>query len=266
MNLRHERPSGLPESLKVESSGAVALLRISRPQKRNALDNETIAGIEQFFADLPPETRAVVVHGEGKHFCAGLDLNTVTDTDATEGIWHSRAWHRAFERIESGSVPVFAALQGAVVGGGLELACACHVRVADPTAYYALPEGQHGIFVGGGAAVRLPRLIGVARMMDMMLTGRTYGGEEGVTLGFSQYITEPGQALARARELAERAANNAALTNFAILQALPRIAEADPRIGSLMENLMAAIATADKDAKGRLRAFLEGRAPKVTQQ
>ena len=79
MNLRHERPSGLPESLKVESSGAVALLRISRPQKRNALDNETIAGIEQFFADLPPETRAVVVHGEGKHFAEDEKLSRYSD-------------------------------------------------------------------------------------------------------------------------------------------------------------------------------------------
>ncbi len=258
--------SGLPESLKVESRGPVALLRLSRPHKRNAVDNVTIAGIERFFADLPSDVRAVVIHGEGEHFCAGLDLNTVEETDATEGIWHSRAWHRTFERIESGSVPVFAALQGAVVGGGLELACACHVRVADRTAFYALPEGQRGIFVGGGASVRLPRLIGVARMMDMMLTGRTYGGEEGVALGFSQYLTEPGQALTRAIELAERAAANTRLTNFAVTQALPRIAEADPRIGSLMESLMAAIATADKDAKGRLRAFLEGRAPKVTRQ
>ena len=176
----------------------------------------TIAGIERFFADLPSDVRAVVIHGEGEHFCAGLDLNTVEETDATEGIWHSRAWHRTFERIESGSVPVFAALQGAVVGGGLELACACHVRVADRTAFYALPEGQRGIFVGGGASVRLPRLIEVARMMDMMLTGRTYGGEEGVALGFSQYLTEPGQALTRAIELAERAAANTRLTNFAV--------------------------------------------------
>jgi enoyl-CoA hydratase/carnithine racemase len=156
-----------------------------------------------------------------------------------------------------------AVLHGAVVGGGLELACACHIRVAERSAYYALPEGQRGIFVGGGASVRLPRLIGLARVMDMMLTGRTYGAEEGVALGFSQYLTEPGEGLARGLEIAARIAANAPLTNYAVLQVLPRIAEADPEIGLMMESLMAAIAGSDKDAKVRLRAFLEGRAPKV---
>lgn len=259
-----QQARSLPDSLAVEQRGAVAVLRLCRPHKRNALDDETVEAMGAFFAAPPPGTRAVVVHGEGGHFCAGLDLNSLTDMDATGGIAHSQRWHRAFERIEGGSVPVVAALHGAVVGGGLELAMACHIRVADRTAFYALPEGQRGIFVGGGAAVRLPRLIGLARMQDMMLTGRTYGAEDGAAAGFSQYVVDPGQALAKAVELAERAAQTAPLTTFAVLHALPRIAEADPRIGGLMESLMAAIASGDKDAKAGLRAFLEGRAAKVT--
>ena len=173
-----DQPALAAAGLAMEQRGPVLLLRLARPAKRNALNDAMIAAIGRLFADLPPGTRAVVVHGEGKHFCAGLDLNDVADTDATEGIAHSQGWHRAFERIADGPVPVVAALHGAVVGGGLELAIACHIRVADATAYYALPEGQRGIFVGGGAAVRLPRLIGLARMQDMMLTGRTYGAEE----------------------------------------------------------------------------------------
>ena len=253
----------LPESLSVEQRGAVAVLTLRRPHKRNALDHATVEGIGAFFAAPPPGTRAVVVAGEGAHFCAGLDLNTIEEMDATAGIAHSQRWHRSFEQIEGGAVPVVAALQGAVVGGGLELAMACHIRVADKTAFYALPEGQRGIFVGGGAAVRLPRLIGLARMQDMMLTGRTYGGEEGAAIGFSQYVVEPGEALAKAVEVAERAARTAPLTTFAVLQALPRIAEADPRVGGLMESLMAAIAAGDADAKASVRAFLEGRAARV---
>ena len=190
--MRQEAPS-LPESLAVEQRGAVAVLSLRRSHKRNALDDATVEAIGAFFAALPAGTRAVVLHGEGKHFCAGLDLNSLADMDATGGIAHSQRWHRAFERIESGTVPVVAALHGAVIGGGLELAMACHIRVADKTAFYALPEGQRGIFVGGGASVRLPRLIGLARMQDMMLTGRTYGAEEGATVGFSQYVVEPGE-------------------------------------------------------------------------
>ena len=249
--------------LAVEQDGPVTVLRLCRPHKRNALDDTTIAAMARFFAAPPPGTRAIVLHGEGEHFCAGLDLGAITDNDATAGIFHSQRWHRAFELIERGGVPVVAALHGAVIGGGLELAMACHIRVADGTAYYALPEGQRGIFVGGGAAVRLPRLIGLARMQDMMLTGRTYGAVEGEAVGFSQYVTPPGEALPRAMALAARAAQTADLTTFAVLQALPRIAEADRATGSLMESLMAAIAAGDKDAKARLHAFLRGQAPKV---
>lgn len=258
-----DQPALAAAGLAMERRGPVLVLRLARPAKRNALNDAMIGVIENLFAALPTGTRAVVIHGEGSHFCAGLDLNDVADTDATEGVAHSQRWHRAFARIADGPVPVIAALHGAVIGGGLELAIACHIRVADATAYYALPEGQRGIFVGGGAAVRLPRLIGMARMQDMMLTGRTYGAEEGAAAGFSQYLVGPGEALEKAIELAGRTAATAPLTTFAVLHALPRIAEADPRIGGLMESLMAAITTGDKDAKARLRTFLDGRAAKV---
>ena len=158
-----------------------------------------------------------------------------------------------------------AVLKGAVVGGGLELALAAHIRVAERTAYYALPEGQRGIFVGGGGAVRLPRLIGAARMADMMLTGRVYGAEEGQALGISHYLVDNGQGLAKGLELAGKIARNAPITNFAVIHALPRIAEANPREGFMMEALMAAVAQGSEEAKDRLRAFLEKRAKKVTE-
>jgi enoyl-CoA hydratase/carnithine racemase len=173
-------------------------------------------------------------------------------------------WHRVFERIEDGPVPVVAALKGAVVGGGLELAAAAHIRVAERSTFYALPEGQRGLFVGGGAAVRVPRLIGVSRMVDMMLTGRRYDAEEGVAVGLSQYVVEDGSGLERALELADRIAGNAPQTNFAVISALPRIAEANPREGYLMESLMAAINQGTDDAKLRIHEFLDGRGSKVT--
>jgi (methylthio)acryloyl-CoA hydratase len=255
--------SGLPETLRVTRLDEVTVLTLARQGKRNALNDETVRGIRCFFDDLPTGTKAVVIDGEGEHFSAGLDLSSLMERDAEAGIAHSRSWHRTFERIEFGEVPVVAALHGAVVGGGLELASAVHIRVADETTFYALPEGSRGIYVGGGASVRTARLIGVSRMMDMMMTGRTYGAAEGVALGFSQYVVPKGEALAKAVALAKRAAENAPLTNFAIIQALPRIAEADPAAGLLMESLMAAIAQDSDEAKSRLRAFLEGRAAKV---
>ena len=151
-----------------------------------------MAAIQHCFTDLPDDIRAVVIHGIGDHFSAGLDLSELRERDATEGLVHSQTWHRVFDRIQYCRVPVIAALKGAVIGGGLELACAAHIRVAEPSAYFALPEGSRGIFVGGGGSVRLPRLIGVARMADMMLTGRVYSATEGVVHGFSQYLTEAG--------------------------------------------------------------------------
>ena len=151
-------------------------------------------------------------------------------------------WHRALDRVQMGGVPVVAALHGAVVGGGLELAAACHIRVAEASTFYALPEGQRGIFVGRGAAVRLPKLIGVARMADMMLTGRMYSAEEGVNIGLSQYLVKSGEGLAKALELANKIAQNAPMTNFAITQVLPRIAEVGQDQGLMMEALTAAIA------------------------
>jgi (methylthio)acryloyl-CoA hydratase len=253
----------LPPSLRLERHGAVAVLRLARPAKRNALDDRTVLGIGAFFADPPADVRAVVLDDEGEHFCAGLDLNELSRTDAWAGVQHSMMWHRALGQLERGRLPVVAVLKGAVVGGGLELASAAHVRVAEESAFYALPEGQHGLFVGGGGSVRVPRLIGVHRMADMMLTGRVVDAAEGQTLGLSHYLTGPGGALDRALALAERIASNSPVSNFAILQALPSIAQANPTEGYLMEALMAAVAQDSTEAKERMRTFLSGRGGKV---
>jgi enoyl-CoA hydratase/carnithine racemase len=256
-------PAADTATLVIEQIGRVLTVGLNRPAKRNALNDGIMLAIGECFADLPADIGAVVVHGVGAHFSAGLDLSELTERDATEGLVHSQMWHRVFDRIQYCRVPVIAALQGAVIGGGLELACAAHIRVAEPTAYFALPEGSRGIFVGGGGSVRLPRLIGVARMADMMLTGRVYSAAEGVPLGFSQYLTEQGGAFAKAMELAERVAQNAPLTNFAVLQALPMIADASPQTGLLMESLMATVAQSDKEAKSRIRDFLDRKTAKV---
>jgi enoyl-CoA hydratase/carnithine racemase len=253
----------LPPSLQVERHGDVAVLRLARAAKRNALDDATVLGIEAFFVTPPAGVAAVVLDADGEHFCAGLDLSELTEIDTFAGVRHSMMWHRALGRIERGELPVVVVLKGAVIGGGLELASAAHIRVAESSAFYALPEGQHGLFVGGGGSVRVPRLIGAHRMADMMLTGRVLDAEEGQALGLSHYLTGPGEGLARALELAKRIAANSPVSNFAVLQALPRIAEANPAEGYLLEALMAAVASGSDQAKERMRAFLQGRGGKV---
>jgi len=254
----------LPGTLRVERQGAIAVLTLARPEKRNALSDETVLGMERFFAGLDDGVRAVVLDADGDHFCAGLDLSEMRERDTLAGVGHSRMWHRVFETIEHGRVPVVSVLKGAVVGGGLELAAATHIRVAEESTFYALPEGLRGLFVGGGASVRVPRLIGVPRMTDMMLTGRRYDAAQGATLGFSQYVVPDGSGRETALELAEQIAGLAPQTAFAVLHVLPRIAAAGESEGYLMESLMAAIAQGTDDAKGRMREFLDGRGRKVT--
>lgn len=255
--------STLPASLSVDVRGDVAVLTLDRARKRNALDTETVLGLEQFFTHVPDGVRAVVLHGDGDHFCAGLDLSDLSDAGVEAGLHHSRMWHRVMGTIQLGTVPVVSALKGAVIGGGLELASATHLRVAEPSAFYALPEGQRGLFLGGGGSVRLPRLIGVARMTDLMLTGRVYDAAEGYAAGLSHYLVGEGEALDKALELAHRAAEVAPMTTYAVLQALPRIAEVGPHEGYLLESLMAAVASSSEDAQARMRAFLDGRAARV---
>ncbi len=254
----------LPESLELEVRDQVGILRINRAAKRNALNDSTILGLEAFFVAPPAGVRVVVLDAAGDHFSAGLDLSELTQRDTFAALEHSRMWHRVFDRIEHGSLPVISVLKGAVVGGGLELASATHLRVAEATTFYALPEGQHGLFVGGGGSVRIPRLIGAHRMTDMMLTGRVLGAAEGQEVGLSHYLVEAGAGLAKALELAGKVAGNSPVTNFAVLQALPRIASASPDEGFLLESLMAAVAGSSAQAQDRMRSFLAHRGGKVS--
>jgi enoyl-CoA hydratase/carnithine racemase len=250
--------------LRIEVCETVVHVRLMRPAKRNAVNDALVRQLHTAFANLPTGARALLLSGEGEHFCAGLDLGELSERTTFEGVQHSRMWHAAMDAVQFGPVPVVAVLQGAVVGGGLELASAAHIRVAEDSAYYGLPEGQRGIFVGGGASARVPRLIGVARMSDLMLTGRVYDADEGQAAGLSQYRVANGAGLAKGLALAQRIASNAPLSNYAVTQALPRIADLSQSDGLFVESLMAAIAQGDDAAKQRVRAVLEGRAAKVT--
>ena len=249
--------------LQTEIKDELLFVKINRPEKRNAINDELLLSIEAVFTTIPTGIKCAIVFGEGAHFSAGLDLSALRERNIVEGLHHSRMWHRVMERIQFGTVPVIAVLHGACVGGGLEIAASCHIRVAEKSTFYALPEGQRGIFVGGGASVRLPKLIGMARMTDMMLTGRVLTAEEGLTYGLSQYVTEEGKGLEKAIELAKKIATNAEITNYALMHVLPKIVDSGQTEGLMMESLIAAISSASPEAQKRLQDFLEGRAKKV---
>lgn len=250
--------------IQADVNGEILLVRISRQQKRNALNEACMETLDNIFTNIAPGVKCAIIYGEGKHFSAGVDLTELSEQhDLLAGLKHSRMWHRILDNLQFGSIPIIAVLHGAVLGGGLELASAAHIRVAERSAFYALPEGQRGIFVGGGGSVRIPRLIGVARMTDMMMTGRVYNAEEGFSAGISQYLVDDGTGLDKAIELAKKIASNAEATNFALMHILPRIADSDPGQGLMMESLIATITKNTPEAKERLKLFLDGKAKKV---
>ncbi|MDD9908623.1 MAG: crotonase/enoyl-CoA hydratase family protein [Ahrensia sp.] len=242
--------------------GAIATIRMNRPDKRNAMSDPFIAELETAFATLPDSVRVVILTGADGHFCSGLDLAEHVERSAEEGIYHSRNWHRILDMIQFGGRPVVAAMMGAVIGGGLEIASACHVRIAEPTAIFQLPEGRRGIFVGGGATVRVGRILGPDRMTEMMLTGRKYDAVEGTRLGLAHYSVGDGEAIALALELAGKIARNAPLSNYFMVQALARIGDMSRADGLFTESLAAALSQTTPDADEGLRAFLEKRPPR----
>jgi enoyl-CoA hydratase/carnithine racemase len=246
----------------VETDGPVATLTMNRADKRNAMSDALLEEIERFFCKPPAGVRVAILHGRGGHYCAGLDLSEHVQRDAEHTMYHSRGWHAALDRIQFGGLPVVSAMTGAVIGGGLELATATHVRVAEPDVIFQLPEGRRGIFVGGGATVRVGRILGADRMIEMMLTGRKYGAQEGLALGLAHYVVDEGQALAKARELAGKIAENAQLSNYIMIQAIARIEDMSKADGLFAESLCAAVTQTSPDAQEGLAAFLEKRAPR----
>ena len=252
----------MPDDLRIEISGSVATVALARPEKRNAINERLVSQIGAFFADPPEGVRAAVLAGDGDHFCAGLDLEEMSRRSAFEAMEHSRLWHRLFEIVEHGTVPVVAALHGAVIGGGLELALTAHVRVADPSTFFALPEGRLGIYVGGGATVRVSRVAGPDRMREMMLTGRRVDAEEGRRLGFAHEVAD--DVHARAHELAEQVAGNAPLLNRLVMSAPVRVSDMAAADGYWAEALAAGMSGTTADAAEGMRAFLEKRPPDFT--
>jgi enoyl-CoA hydratase/carnithine racemase len=232
---------------------------IDRADKRNAINDTVIESLNTLFSRPPEGVRVAVLSGLGDHFSAGLDLAEHGLREPLEVMRHSQYWHATFHQMEFGGLPIVAALHGAVIGGGLELAMTAHVRVADPSTFYQLPEGRRGIFVGGGASVRVARVIGADRTREMMLTGRRYDADDGQRLGLSHHLVEPGTALDRARALAHEIAGNAPASNYMMLNALARIENMPMTEGLFTESLATALTQTSDDAREGMRAFLDKR-------
>ena len=244
-----------------ELDGAIAVIGLNRPDKRNAINDDVVLALRDAVMRGGEEADAGVIFGHGLNFSAGLDLVQLlkrmeSPQPRKKG---DHAWHTVFDIIARGPIPFVAALHGAVVGGGLELAAAAHIRVADRTAFFGLPEGQRGIFVGGGGSVRVQRIVGYSVMADMMLTGRILSVDEAEKLNIVRYVVDDGQALTKAKELAARIAENTPLTNWQITNVLPRINDLSHDDGLFMEYINTSMQRPPESVR-RLRDFVEKRA------
>ncbi|WP_299027793.1 crotonase/enoyl-CoA hydratase family protein [uncultured Sulfitobacter sp.] len=248
--------------LKIEVEGSIATLTMNRPDKRNAMCEELLESLDAFFSAPPKDVRVAILTGTAGHFCSGLDLSEHVHRSAEENLYHSRHWHGVMDKIQFGGLVVVSAMFGAVIGGGLEIAASTHVRIAEASAAFQMPEGRRGIFVGGGATARVGRLIGADRMTEMMLTGRKYDADDGVRLGLAHYAVGNGESMDLARSLAGKISRNAPLSNYFMVQAIARINDMSQSDGLFTESLVASLSQTTPDAEEGLKSFLEKRAPK----
>jgi enoyl-CoA hydratase len=252
-------------NLQIESRGAVTILLVNRPDVLNALNRDTLRGIEAaaraFIAD--DAQQALVVTGAGeKSFISGADINelAVLDPRGAEDI--SRFGQRVFDVLEGSHKPVIAAVNGYAFGGGCELALACHVRLASENAVFGLPEVSLGIIPGYGGTQRLPRLIGTGRALEIILSGRRVKADEAERIGLVNRVLPREQLLEEAVKLAEAMLKNGPLAVAAALEAVRRGLQLPQDAGLRLESSLFGILTASEDMHEGLKAFLEKRPPR----
>lgn len=244
----------------------IALIGLNRPEKRNAINDELLAELTEAVQRAGREADAGVLYGHGPLFSSGLDLAQLADKLRNASKPTNKRvrynWHSTFDLISRGSIPFVAAIHNAAIGGGMELAAAAHIRVAEDTAVFGLPEGRRGIFVGGGGSVWIQRLVGYPVMADMMLTGRMLSAEDARAARFVQYVVPEGDALSKAISLAETIAGNTHQTNWQITNVLPRMNDASHDDALFMEFLNASLVR-PPEALQRLEEFLGKKSEKL---
>jgi enoyl-CoA hydratase/carnithine racemase len=247
----------------VESSrdGHVALLRLNRPQARNALSPqvmELLAG-ELERLDPDPDVRCVVIAGSAKVFAAGADIKAMAERSFAEALRHPAA--SFWRRLAALKTPLIAAVSGYALGGGCELALACDMIVASDTAVFGQPEITLGIIPGGGGTQRLARVIGKQRAMELVLTGRRIEAREAFELGLVNKLAGADRWLEEALELARTVAERPPIAARLAKQAVLTAEETALSAGLENERRLYELAMATDDRVEGMQAFLEKREP-----
>jgi enoyl-CoA hydratase len=255
-------PEKNQENLLVERRDRVAVITVSRPDKLNALNAATLRQMDAALDVLrgDPEIGGVVITGAGpKAFVAGADIAELPAGDVVAGMALARTGQAVFDRIERSGKPVIAAVNGFALGGGLELALACHVRVASDNARFGAPEVKLGLMCGYGGTQRLPRLVGRGRALEMLLTGEAIDAQEALRIGLVSRVVPLATLVQDAESLARAMAANGPLAVRCTLDAVRAGADMPLAAGEAHEAALFASLCATDDMKEGTRAFLEKR-------
>jgi enoyl-CoA hydratase len=240
----------------------IAVVTVNRPDKLNALNAGTVRELDAVLRSVREDegVRAIILTGAGeKAFVAGADIGELARMGPVEGVRISRDGQDTFRMMERMPKPVIGAINGFALGGGLELALACHVRLASSRARFGLPEVKLGIIPGYGGTVRLPRLVGRGRALELMLTGEMIDAEEAYRIGLVNRVTPPESLLDAARELAAKMIANGPIAIALALESVDRGMSTTIDDAQILEsNLFGLLASTD-DMREGMNAFLEKR-------
>jgi enoyl-CoA hydratase len=252
-------------NLLLEIRDRIALVTVNRPEKRNPLNLDTIVELDDCFTRLKDnaDVGAVILTGAGdKAFVAGADINRLADLEPLRGRDWAVRGQVAFEKIERLGKPVIAAINGWALGGGLELAMACHLRIAADAARMGQPEIKLGITPGYGGTQRLPRLVGQGRALEMLLTGDPIDAAEAWRIGLVNHVVPAAELLEKAREIAARMLKNSAVALSLTLETVERGLNMSLPEAMAWEAAQFGLSGASQDSKEGVRAFLEKREPR----
>jgi len=253
--------------IKLERRDAVATVTINRPDKLNALNATTIAETREAFEQLRDDAgvRGVILTGEGqKAFIAGADIGELSRMTPLTGIEVSRAGQDALRLIETLNKPVIAAINGFALGGGLEFALACHVRIASENARLGLPEVKLGIIPGYGGTIRLPRIVGRGRALEIMLTGEMIDAAEAYRIGLVNRVVSQAELMPAAEALLRKIIANGPVAVALAIQAVDHSYHATTEDAQRAEANMFGLLASTADMKEGMSAFLEKRAANFT--
>lgn len=248
--------------VRTEISDSIATVTIDRQAKLNALNPDVIAGIDGAFAGLRGEAgvRAVILTGAGdKAFVAGADIGVLATMGPRTGVEVSREGQDVLRRIERFPKPVIAAVGGYALGGGCELALACHLRVASERARFGLPEVGLGIIPGYGGTMRLARLVGLGRAIEMVLTGDMIAAERAGEIGLANLVVPHDELMERSRALAGRIARNAPVALELALKSMYEAVESPMDHAMELESTLFGLLASTDDMREGMAAFLEKR-------